>query len=69
MTPDALMSVSFMEKDSKRFAATHGWAWAQFQYDPASGAFKPAGSGSDCGYACHSAVAAKDYVFTAYPQR
>ena len=69
MVPDALMSVSFIEKDSKRFPKTHGWAYAQFLYDPATGAFKPNGTGSECGYACHTAVAAQDYIFTGYPKR
>lgn len=67
--PGALMSVSFIEKDSKRFPKTHGWAFAQFLYDPASKTLKPSGSGAECGYACHTAVAAQDYVFTAYPPR
>jgi hypothetical protein len=67
--PKALMSVSFMVKDSKRFPKTHGWAFAQFLYDPATKALKPSGAGPECGYACHTAVAANDYVFTAYPKR
>ncbi len=69
MVPDQLMSVSFIEKDTKRFPNTHGWAYAQFLYDPASQTFKPNGTGAACGYACHTAVAAKDYIFTAYPRR
>ena len=69
MVPDALMSVSFIEKDSKRFPKTHGWAFAQFSYDPASKTFKPSVTGSECGYACHTAVSAKDYIFTEYPER
>ena len=69
MVPDALMSVSFIEKDSKRFPNTHGWAFAQFSYDPASKTFKPSVTGSECGYACHTAVSAKDYIFTEYPDR
>jgi Cytochrome P460 len=32
--PDTLKSVSFIVKDSKRFPDTHGWAYAQFAYDP-----------------------------------
>ena len=67
--PGALMSVSFIEKDSKRFPKTHGWAYAQFLYDPASRTLKPGGTGHECGYACHTAVAADDYIFTAYPPR
>ncbi len=69
MVPDTLMSVSFILKDSKRFPKTHGWAYAQFLYDPASRTLKPSGTGAECGYACHTSVAAQDYIFTAYPQR
>jgi len=69
MVPDTLKSISFIEKDSKRFPDTNGWAYAQFLYDAASGTFKPQGSDAKCGYACHSKVAAKDYIFTAYPKR
>jgi hypothetical protein len=69
MVPDALMSVSFIEKDSKRFPNTHGWAYAQFSYDPATSTFKPSVTGSECGYACHTAMAAQDYIFTLYPKR
>ena len=67
--PDKLMSVSFIEKDLKRFPKTHGWAYAQFLYDPATGSFKPNGAGAECGYSCHTTVAAQDYIFTAYPRR
>jgi hypothetical protein len=69
MVPDTLKSVSFIEKDTKRFPDTHGWAYAQFLYDTASGAFSPNGNDAKCGYECHSTVAAKDYIFTAYPKR
>jgi len=67
--PDILKSLSFIEKDSKRFPNTHGWAYAQFDYDAGSKTLKPSVTGSECGYACHSKVAAKDYIFTAYPLR
>jgi hypothetical protein len=69
MVPDTLKSVSVIEKDSKRFPDTNGWAYGQFAYDAASDALKPNGSGAKCGYACHTTVAAKDYTFTAYPKR
>ena len=69
MVPDTLKSVSFIEKDTKRFPDTKGWAYAQFLYDAASDTFKPNGNDAKCGYACHTTVAAKDYIFTAYPQR
>ena len=73
----ALHDTDFMVKDSKRFADSGGWGWAEFEYDAASDAFRP-GDTSDsppqehdakCGFACHTIVAAKDYVFTAYPKR
>jgi hypothetical protein len=67
--PDTLKTVSFSEKDSKRFPNTHGWAYAQFAYDPGSKTFKPSVTGSECGYKCHTTVASRDYVFTAYPPR
>jgi hypothetical protein len=67
--PDALHDVDFIERDSKRFPDSGGWGYAQFNYDAASDTFTPEGSGSDCGYACHTIVAAKDYIFTAYPKR
>ena len=67
--PDALHDVDFIERDSKRFPDSGGWGYAQFNYDAASDAFTPEGSGSDCGHACHTIVAAKDYIFTAYPKR
>jgi Cytochrome P460 len=67
--PDTLKSVSFIEKDVRRFPNTHGWAYAQFSYDPATDTFAPHVEGAECGYACHTTVAAKDYIFTTYPKR
>jgi hypothetical protein len=67
--PDTLKSLSFIEKDSARFPNTHGWAYAQFNYDAATDALTPSVTGAECGYACHTRVAAKDYIFTAYPKR
>jgi len=67
--PDTLHDVDFMMRDSKRFPDTGGWGWAQFNYDAASDTFTPDGSGADCGFACHTIVKAKDYVFTAYGKR
>jgi len=69
MVPDTLKSVSFIEKDTRKFPDTNGWAYAQFLYDAASDTFKPHGDDAKCGYACHTIVAAKDYIFTAYPPR
>lgn len=71
--PTTLKSVSFIEKDSKRFPETSGWGYAQFLYDPATRTFKPYGSDSSFGkkvcYQCHTKVAATDYIFTRYPER
>ena len=67
--PDTLKSLSFIEKDSTRFPNTHGWAYAQFTYDTQSKTFKPSVTGSECGYACHTKVASRDYIFTEYPPR
>ena len=69
MVPDILHDVDFIEKDSKRFPDSGGWGYAQFNYDTASDTFTPDGSGSNCGHACHTIVAAKDYIFTAYGKR
>jgi hypothetical protein len=67
--PGALKSLSFIVKDSKRFPKTHGWAYAQWTNDPATGVLKPTGTGPECGFACHTRVAAQDYTYTAYPPR
>jgi hypothetical protein len=67
--PDKLKSASFMIKNAKRFPDTGGWGYAQFTYDSASDTFKPTGTGSGCGYACHTRVKARDFVFTHYARR
>jgi hypothetical protein len=69
MVPDTLHDVDFMERDSKRFADSGNWGYAQFNYDAASDTFTPLGTGTNCGYACHTIVKGKDYVFTGYPKR
>lgn len=70
--PQNLKTISFIVKDSKRFPDTHGWAYAQFAYDPVTLTFKPSElsrTGHTCGFQCHTAVADHDYIFTAYPKR
>jgi hypothetical protein len=73
MVPDTLKSVSFIEKDSKRFPETSGWGYAQFLYDATSDTFKPYGINSSFGkevcYSCHTSVKSTDYIFTSYPRR
>ena len=68
--PDIFKDAFVMEKDSKRFAKSGGWGYAVFNYDAASDKFTPdAKSPSDCGYACHTPVKAKDYIFHPYQKR
>jgi len=69
LVPDILHDIDFMVRDSRRFADTGNWGWAQFNYDAASDTFTPEGSGVNCGFECHTIVKAKDYVFTAYGKR
>src|ERR1700675_2203038 len=77
LVPDTLHDVDFMVKDSKRFADSGGWGYAEFEYDAASDTFRP-GTASDeppqendakCGFACHTSVKTSDYVLTAYAHR
>ena len=75
--PGKLANVDFMVKDSKRFADSGGWGWAVFEYDAASDTFKPGtladkppqGNDAKCGFACHTIVKTRDYVFTEYGKR
>ena len=75
--PGTLHDVDFMVKDSKRFADSGGWGWAVFKYDAASDTFTPGtladqppqGNDAKCGFACHTIVKARDYVFTEYAKR
>jgi Cytochrome P460 len=75
--PGNLLNVDFMVKDSKRFADSGGWGYGVFDYDAASGTFKPGttagtppqGNDAKCGYACHTRAKARDYVFTEYGKR
>jgi Cytochrome P460 len=68
--PDTLQDVFLIEKDVKRFPDTRGWAYAVFDYNPASDAFTPDASGTvNCGFACHTIVASRDYIFHSYQKR
>ena len=68
--PDVFSQAFVMEKDSKRFPNSGGWGYAVFNYDAASDTFTPdAKSPSDCGYACHTPVKGKDYIFHPYQKR
>jgi hypothetical protein len=75
--PGTEHDVDFMVKDSKKFADSGGWGYAEFEYDAASDAFRPGNSNdqppqandAQCGYACHTIVQNRDYVFTEYGHR
>ena len=75
--PGPQHDVDLMLKDSKRFADSGGWGYGAFEYDAASNTFTPAtlkdkppqGNDAKCGFACHTAVKTKDYVFTNYGSR
>jgi hypothetical protein len=75
--PGTQHDMDFMVKDSKRFADSGGWGYAVFEYDAATDTFRP-GTLSDkppqandakCGFACHTQVKTRDYVFTGYGHR
>jgi Cytochrome P460 len=75
--PGTRHDLDFMVKDSRRFADSGGWGWGAFDYDAASDTFKPATVADDppqendakCGFACHTVVQNRDYVFTEYGKR
>ena len=75
--PGTLHDVDFMVKDSKRFADSGGWGYAVFDHDAKSDTFTPGTSADNppqandakCGFACHTIVKNRDYVFTEYGKR
>ncbi len=75
--PGTQHDADFMVKDSKRFADSGGWGWGSFEYDAASDTFRPATlddqppqeHDAKCGFACHTIVKTRDYVFTDYGHR
>jgi len=75
--PGPQHDVDFMLKDSKRFADSGGWGYGAFEYEAESGTFRlanlgdkpPQGNDAKCGFACHTSVKNKDYVFTSYGHR
>jgi len=77
LVPGTQHDVDFMVRDSKRFKDSGGWGWAAFEYDTATHTFSPAttaakppqGHDAKCGFACHTIVKTRDYVFTDYQHR
>jgi hypothetical protein len=59
--PGEVTNVQFMVKDSKKYAATAGWGFAQFKdgKPDASAALKTC-------FPCHEPIKARDFVFTQY---
>jgi hypothetical protein len=53
--------VQFMVKDSKKYASTGGWGYAQFD----EGKLADQSVLNNC-FPCHQAMKARDYVFTRY---
>ena len=72
-----LHDVDFMAKDSKRFADSGGWGYGAFMYEKASDDWRPFTTedtppqdhDAKCGFACHTVVQNRDYVFTNYARR
>ncbi len=70
--PSTQHDVDFMVKDSKRFSDSGGWGYGEFEYDAASATFRPGtltdqppqANDAKCGFACHTVVKQRDYVFT-----
>jgi hypothetical protein len=59
--PEAAVNVQFMVKDSKKYAATGGWGFADFtNAKPGNEALH-----KTC-FACHEPAKDRDYVFTRY---
>ena len=54
--------LQFMVKDSKQYAATGGWGYAQFDKDGKPG---PESDMKKC-FPCHQAIKDRDFVFTRY---
>lgn len=75
--PATQHDVDFMVKDSKRFADSGGWGYAVFDRDKTPDRFEPGTQASNppqsndakCGFACHTIVKGRDYVFTDFAPR
>src|SRR5687768_1029192 len=60
--PEPPWYLQFMVKDSKKYAATGGWGYAQFDKDGKPG---PESDLKKC-FPCHQAIQDRDFVFTRY---
>jgi Cytochrome P460 len=67
----------FSGLEVQRFADSGGWGYGAFEFGAASNIFRPAnfkdkpprGNDAKCGFACHTIVKTRDYVFTDYGHR
>lgn len=65
---DTLIDIAFMVRDSGN------WGYGLFNYDTKADSFTPAtktnnppqANDAKCGFACHTAVKSRDYVFTVF---
>jgi hypothetical protein len=77
LVPSSQHDVDLMVKDSKRFSDSGGWGYGEFEYDAASATFRPGtltdkppqANDAKCGFACHTVVKQRDYVFTDFQTR
>jgi hypothetical protein len=77
LLPSSQHDVDLMAKDSKRFSDSGGWGYGEFEYDAASATFRPGtltdkppqANDAKCGFACHTVVKQRDYVFTDFQTR
>src|SRR6202451_2899567 len=75
--PGTQHDMDFMVKDSKRFADSGGWGYGAVDHNAASDTSTPGttaekppqGNDAKCGFACHTRVKTRDYVFTDYGHR
>ena len=75
--PNTIHDIDFMVKDGKRFADSGGWGYGEFEYESSSDTFRPGtltdkpaqANDAKCGFACHTLVKTRDYVFTDYGKR
>ena len=66
--PDALQAVERHRKRQQAIPGHPRLGLRRFQLSMPRPTLYAAGTDSNCGYACHTAVAKQDYIFTAYPK-
>ncbi|WP_205623958.1 cytochrome P460 family protein [Marinobacterium rhizophilum] len=60
ISPEQLVHVEFMFKDSEKYTSTYGWGWARWVGDKQ----EPFNNGPEVCTACHTPVKDRDWVFT-----